>query len=327
MNNNYLDKKAANDKIIKKVAVVTLIANAVLTVAKIGFGAIFMNMSVLSDAVHSLTDVVTTLLVLLAVVFSKPTADKQHNYGHERVEPIMSLFFSLILAVVSAMFVFEGIKGIINPVATEINWYLIGVTIFSILCKEGMFWYTNHYAKITKSNILKADAWHHRSDSFSSIAVLIGLVVGIFIGTNLAESIAVLAVALLLIKVTIQIVINSVNQLVDKAVDEKTEEQLRQIIVETEGVVAVDVLKTRLFGNSIYVDVEICVCSSLTVGEAHKIAEAVHDRLEGQQEFPIKHCAVHVNPDDKIEKENAEETEENITEDGENLNITEDTEN
>lgn len=295
-NQIFYDNKKQTAKIIRKVSLVTLFANIILTALKLIVGGIYFNVSVLSDAVHSLSDVGTTVLVLLAVFVSKPEADKKHNYGHEKIEPLIVLLFAIILGGVDVMLCVQGVKGLMIPRQVSLNGYLLGVTILSVVSKELMYWYTIYYAKKTRSNVLKADAWHHRSDSLSSVAVLIGLIVGIFIKTDLAENIAILIVAALIFKVTIEIMINSFNQLIDKAVDEKIETELKRITLETERVEKIDTFRTRLFGNAIYIDVEISVQSDLSLIEAHNIAEAVHDRLEKQGIYPVKHCNVHVNP-------------------------------
>ena len=209
----------------------------------------------------------------------------------------MVLMFAVILLAVGGTLIWQGISGIIHPKDVEINYVLIAVTVVSIVVKEGMYWFTIHFAKKIHSATLKADAWHNRSDSLSSIAVLIGLVVGIFTGNDIVESVAVLIVALMIFKVAVEVGISSVNQLIDKAVDEKTETELKQIVSETEGVEGIDSFRTRLFGSAVYIDVEVRVDPTLTVIAAHDIAEEVHCRLEHQDFCPVKHCSVHVNPD------------------------------
>ncbi|MCL2061219.1 MAG: cation diffusion facilitator family transporter [Firmicutes bacterium] len=296
----YLAEDSKRRKTIKKVAVVTLSANIVIMAAKMTVGAIFGNVSVISDALHSLSDIGTTVLVLAAVFISKPAADESHNYGHEKREPLITLFFALILGALSGWLIYEGITGIISPkpfrgVDTGF-WMLIGVVTFSALSKEAMFWFTVTYAKKTKSDLLKADAWHQRSDSLSSLAVLAGLISSVFIGNDIVESIAIIIVALTLLWITAKILKTSVDKLTDKAADAPTRAGLLKIITETQGVITVDKLQTRIFGSGYLVDVEIGVNPDLTVTAAHDIAQAVHDALEAQPLYPVKHCNVHVNP-------------------------------
>jgi cation diffusion facilitator family transporter len=292
----YLEKNAENRKIIKRVAMVTLMANIFLTIAKVVLGIVFVNMAVISDAVHTASDAITTLLVLFAVAVSSPKPDKKHNYGHEKIEPLLILLFALILAGTGGYLFYEGVVGIIAPQIITINYFLIGIIVASLVVKEVLFWYVMKHAKKTKSDMLRAEAWHHRSDSLSSVAVLIGLVCSYFIGTNLAESIAILVVSLLIVKVAVQIAIPAINNLIDKAADEKICEQIKQIAMETPGVKSIDKLQTRMFGAGIYVDIEVCVEGNLTVIESHDIAKNVHDILEAHDELNIKHCNVHIHP-------------------------------
>jgi len=263
---------------------------------KLALGLIFGNLSVLSDAIHSSSDLFTSFLIIGAVFLSSPERDKKYNYGREKVEPLVVLFLALIISGIGIFLGYEGIMGIISPKPATFNWYLVGVTILSIVVKEWMFHYEMHYAKKINSGILKADAWHSRSDSLSSIAVLIGLVTSTFLKTNIIESIAVIIVALFIIKVAFNIAKPAVNQLVDKSAGEHVSNRIKEIALQTAGVVSVDKLHTRMFGNSIYVDIEIAVDGNLTTIQSHDIAQEVHDTLENSSDLRIKHCLVHVNP-------------------------------
>jgi len=293
---NFQERHDKNKKIILRVAIIGIIANVILVASKISLGWIFDNLAVISDGVHSAADLVTQLFIIVAVFISSPKRDKKHNYGHEKVESLMVLFFSLFLASVAGLFIWQGIQGIIAPEYSTLNWYLIGVVVFTIVVKEALFWYGMYHAKRTKSQMLKADAWHSRADSLTSVAVLIGLICSAFIGSNLVESIAVLIVALFILKVAFDIFKPAVGQLVDRAADKKDEDRIIEIASSVEGVIKVDEIKTRLFGAAIYVDLEIHVDGKLSVAQGHDIAQAVHDQLENDSELRIKHCNVHVNP-------------------------------
>jgi cation diffusion facilitator family transporter len=236
------------------------------------------------------------VLVIIAAAVSTPKEDKKYNYGREKWESIITLFFSLVLAATGVWLVMEGIIGLGRIKESSVNFYLIFVTIFSIATKEAMFWFTIHYAKLTKSGALKADAWHHRTDALSSAAVLIGLLFALFIKTDLMESIAVIIVALLIIKVAFDILRISVWQLTDKAADGKTRDKIIDTVKKIDGVLSIDELNTRLFGAAIFVDIEIGVNEDLSITEAHAISDRVHDNVEKIKEVKIKHCHVHVNP-------------------------------
>ncbi|MCL2846719.1 MAG: cation diffusion facilitator family transporter [Firmicutes bacterium] len=293
---NFLEKHAEIRRVVLRVIIVGIVANVVLVAAKLTFGLIFGNLSVLSDAVHSASDLITSLFVVVAVFISSPKRDKKHNYGHEKIEPLMVLFFALVLAGIAALFVWQGIEGLVSPTTAEFNWFLVSVTVLSIVVKEALFWYGMHHAKKTKSEILKADAWHSRSDSLASVAVLIGLVCALFMDTNIVESIAVLIVSLFIFKAAWEVFKPSVDQLIDRAADKRDVDAIIAIAEEIDGVIRVDDIRTRIFGNSILVDLEILVDGALTVTAGHDIAQEVHDVLEGTAELRIKHCNVHVNP-------------------------------
>ena len=285
-------KYAGSSWTIIRVTVVGITANLVLIALKTVVGLIFGNLSVISDAIHSASDVLTSLLILVAVPMSSHKRDKEHNYGHEKIEPLFTLFFALVLAVVGGVLAWQGIKGIISPEKPEVNAYLIGVTVLSVLVKEAMFRYGIYHAKKLNSEILKADAWHARSDSLSSVAVLVGLITGLFLQTNIAESIVVLIVSALILKVAFDIFLPAINQLTDKAASDETCEKIKQTALSADGVKSVDRLRTRIFGNTIFVDIEIAVDGSLTVDESSKISLAVHDTLEAREDLRIKHCTV-----------------------------------
>ena len=275
--------------------------NFVLVLSALIVGGVFFNMSVIADGLHTLADIGASALIILATVVSRPMADKDHNYGHEKREPLIVLFFALLLIGLSAYLFYTSIAGLITPSAVELNfgvefWLLVGVTVLSMLAKEGMFWYQIIVSKKYKSELLKANAWHSRTDSISSMGVLAGLVTSSFIGNNLVESIAILITALLILWIAIKILLNSFNSLTDKAVDERIHQLLKAVIEGEEGVLKVDSLQTRQFASAIYVDVEIAVDGALSVVAGHDIAERVHNKLEALDEPNIKHANVHVNP-------------------------------
>jgi cation diffusion facilitator family transporter len=291
-------KDAEHRKIILRVSIVTIIVNVALMLSKGVLGVVFNNLSVISDAIHSASDVFTSFLIVIAVFLSSPKRDKKHNYGREKVEPLFVLALAIVLGSVGVMLGVGGIQGIISPKEAQFNVALVTVVILSIIVKEAMFWYEIYYAKRLKSEMLRADAWHSRSDSLSSVAVLIGLICSTFLKTNIVESIAVIIVAVMILKVAFDIMKPAINQLTDKAAGEDITNRIRDITMQIEGVQAVDLLRTRIFGSRIFVDIEIAVDKDLSVEKSHGIAQAVHDTLEADDGLRIKHCLVHVNPYD-----------------------------
>jgi len=283
-------------KIMLRVAIVVAVANIVLTVLKLVLGIIFDNLSVISDAIHSAADLVTSLFIIVVVFMASPKRDKKHNYGHEKVEPLMVLLFSLVLFGVVALLIYKGIAGIMSPEESEVNIFLISVTIFSIVIKEVLFWYNIYYAKKINSDMLRASAWHSRADSLSSVAVLAGLIASVFLVTNLVESIAVLVVALLIAKIAFDIFRSAVKQLTDSAASDATVVEIKKTVLETTGVKSIENLKTRVFGKKIFVEIVIEVDKDLIVSQAHEISKTVHDTLEEKENLNIKHCTVSIVP-------------------------------
>ena len=157
-----------------------------------------------------------------------------------------------------------------------------------------MYWYTIINAKKIKSEALKADAWHHRSDALSSIGSLIGIG-GAMLGITILDSVASLVICALILKVSYDIFIDSLNKVVDRACSEDTIAEIKQLALEINGVLDVDLIKTRMFGNKIYIDLEISAAKDLSLEKAHSIAHQVHDAIESKLK-DVKHCMVHVNP-------------------------------
>jgi cation diffusion facilitator family transporter len=278
-----------------KISTTTIIVNILLSVIKLFAGVIGRSGAMIADSIHSLSDVLSTIAVMLGLKLAKQPADEAHPYGHEKMEPIMAKILASILLITALLIGLNGIKVIINgttEVPAKIAMY---AAILSILTKEWMYRYTVNGAKKIDSSALMADAWHHRSDAFSSIGTLIG-VIGARMGYPILDPIASLVICIIITKVAIGIYKEAIDQLIDHSADTKTIENIKDEIEKTRGVINIDELKTRVSANRLYVDVEICVNSNLSVCEGHEIAESVHNTIENL-DSRIKHCMVHVNPD------------------------------
>jgi len=277
-----------------KISKVTIVLNVLLSGVKIIIGFISGSAALVADGFHSVSDVITTVMAMIGVYISGQKSDEDHQYGHEKYEPVMGKLMATFLFATGLLIAFNAIKNIQAGNIHVPKGTAIYAALLSIVAKEAMYHYTMHGAKKIESTVLKADAWHHRTDAISSVGSFIGIW-GAMNGWPLMEPIAAIAIGVLIIKVSVDIYIQSIKELIDTAADPETLEDIRDTIVETEGVIGIDDLKTRIHVNRLYVDVEISVDSHLTLRQAHNIAEAVHDRIEDQ--IPkVKHCMVHVNP-------------------------------
>ena len=284
------------EKTAMKVSIVSVIWNLLLSAGKL-FAGIFANSgAMISDAVHSASDVFSTIIVMIGVKISGKDSDNDHPYGHERLECVAAIILATVLA---ATGIGIGYGAVVKIMAGDYNVEMPGIlalvaAVVSILVKELMFWYTRYYAKQIDSSALMADAWHHRSDSLSSIGALIGII-GARLGFGIMEPLASVVICIFIEKSAYDIFMDAVNKMVDKSCDDETMEKIKACAMNIPGVENIDLLRTRVFGNKIYVDMEIAADGNKTLDETHAVAERVHDAIE--QEFPkVKHIMVHVNP-------------------------------
>ena len=290
-------KEADFQKVANKVSGVSIIGNVLLSVVKLLAGIIAHSNAMISDAIHSASDVFSTVIVIIGIKLASRESDKEHPYGHERLECVAAIVLAMILFLTGLGIGAEAFKNIVS--GNYSNLQVPGImalfaAIVSIVSKEGMYWYTRYYAKKIDSSALMADAWHHRSDAFSSIGALIGIA-GARLGFPVMDSVASLVIFVFIVKAALDIFKDAMDKMVDHSCDEETEKQLYDCVMKNEDVMGIDLLQTRMFGNKIYVDVEIQADGSYTLQEADDIAEAVHDEIE--QNFPkVKHIMVHVNP-------------------------------
>lgn len=293
--NNFTE--ADFQKIANKVSVITIVGNVVLSVVKLLAGIIAHSNAMISDAVHSASDVFSTIVVIIGIKVASKEADKEHPYGHERLECVAAIVLAIVLFITGLGIGTEALKNIVqgNYGDLQVPGILALIAaIVSIVSKEGMYWYTRYYAKKIDSSALMADAWHHRSDAFSSIGALIGIG-GARLGFPVMDSIASLVIFVFIVKAAYDIFKDAMNKMVDHSCDEETEKQIYDCVMKNEHVRGIDLLQTRIFGNKIYVDVEIQLYASYTLEEAHNIAETVHNDIEDSFS-KVKHIMVHVNP-------------------------------
>ena len=290
-----------SEKIAMRVSRNSIYGNLLISIAKFLAGVIGHSSAMISDAIHSASDVFSTIVVMIGVKIGGKESDKNHQYGHERLESVASLILALTLAVTGCGIGYGGLKTIIagsEGASIQVPTALpLAAAILSIVAKEGMYWYTMRAAGQINSGALKADAWHHRSDALSSVGSLVGIG-GAMLGYPILDPIASVIICVFILKAAFDIFRDAIGKMTDEACDDRMVEAVKALVVRQQGVLALDDIKTRMFGNKAYVDIEIAVDGNLLLKEAHNIAEKVHDEVE--HNFPeVKHCMVHVNPYEK----------------------------
>ena len=286
----------AMEKTAVRLSLLSIVCNTLLSVFKLLAGILAHSGAMVSDAVHSASDVVSSFFVIIGVKLAAKAPDKEHPSGHERCECVAAIVLAVVL-LVTGLFIGSSALGKIGGAQTQLTVpaRLAAVAaVVSILVKEALYWYTRHHARRIDSSALMAEAWHHRSDALSSIGALIGIV-GARMGHPLLDPAASLVICCFIAKAAFDIFRDAVSKMVDHACSEEMEDALRRCAEAQPEVRGIDRIRTRVFANRIYADIEIACDGSLTLSEGHAVAERVHRAIE--QEFPkVKHIMVHVNP-------------------------------
>ena len=281
--------------LIVRVSIISIVINVILSVVKLLAGLIGKSQALISDAVHSASDVLSTIAVIIGAKMASKAPDSEHPYGHERMESITEIFLALSLLLVGISIGVHGVKSLFSIETLVIpNRLTLIAAVISIILKEAMFWYTIHIAKQVNSDILKADAWHHRSDAISSIGSFIGILLARQ-GVVWADAGASIIICLFILKVSIDILKGGIDKVVDHSCGPEMDTRIQEIVENTYTNTRVDNLKTRMFGDKLYIDMEISVDGKMTLFDAHNIAEKLHDKIEANI-INCKHCMIHVNP-------------------------------
>lgn len=288
-----LDKAEAR-KVIYKVSINTMVINFLLTAAKLAAGIFGNSIALVSDAIHSASDVLSTIVVMLGARLSNKKPDEKHPYGHEKFECIAAIVLALMLFGTAATIGFYGVKSIFCGDIVIPDKITVFAAFLSIVVKEWMYRYTKNAADKINSTSLYADAWHHRSDALSSIGSLIG-VVGAMCGLPVLDPIASFVICAIIIKVAYNILRTSIAQIIDSAAPEEVEQKIREIILTFEDIKGIDMLKTRLFGSRIYVDIEVKIDKDMSFEDVHELTHKLHDDIE-HANTSIKHVMIHANP-------------------------------
>ncbi len=288
-----LDEKT----VIRKLSLCSILGNSVLSGFKLFAGIAGHSGAMISDSIHSFSDVLTTFIAWFGVKISRKAPDQAHPYGHERLECVASLLLGAVLLLTGLGVGKSGMENILSGQYETLSTpglIALVAAVVSIVGKEAMYWYTRYYAKLIHSSAFMADAWHHRSDAFSSIGSLIGIA-GARMGFPVLDSVASVVICLFIIKVAYDIMKDAIVKMLDTSCGEEFEHEIRDFVAAQEGVVGVDQLRTRMFGSKIYVDLEVSMDGNETLRQSHETAERIHDQLESRF-TDVKHIMIHVNP-------------------------------
>ena len=285
------------EQIAMRVGWVTIAGNAALAAFKLFAGIAGQSAAMVSDAVHTLSDVLSTLIVMVGIKLAGKAADPGHPYGHERFECVAAILLAGVLFATGVGIGYGGLTTVLAGNYQDLavpGMLALVAAVVSIVSKEGMYWYTRAAAKRIRSDALMADAWHHRSDGLSSIGSFVGIF-GARMGFPVLDSVACLVICIFILKAAYDIFREAVGKMVDRSCDQATIDAITAIALEQSGDIGVDRLQTRVFGDKIYVDMEISMRGDLTLFEAHARAHVIHDAIE--RRLPdVKHCMIHVNP-------------------------------
>lgn len=290
-------------KASQKVTIVGALIDFLLSIIKIILGFIGQSGALIADGVHSFSDLLTDWVTWYAAKLSGDAPDADHPYGHERFETVATLGLSIFLAIVGTIIIFEGFGRFSNPNELRHENWLIAAAALSVLSKEALYWYTVKIARDINSDLLKANAWHHRTDAFSSIVVVIGII-GAANGYFFLDSVAAIIVGILIIYIGWQLGFEATKELVDTSIDQEDIKALRVALSEIKGVNSVHTLRTRKVGHKKSADVHVQVNPFLSVSEGHIISVSV-ERVAKECIEELDDVTVHIDPENDEEKEDA----------------------
>ena len=295
LKNNLAD----SNKQISKITYIGIAANIFLCVIKVSFGFFASSLSLVADGIHSLSDMITDIIVLVGIRLGSKEPDEAHPYGHGKIETFSTLTVGLVLLAAGAFMIYNASMSIINlqlclQSQTAIGDVVVWIALVSVILKEILYWKTQKVAIQVASPVLYANAWHHRSDAISSVMVIIGFIV-YKLGYLYADQIAAIAVAILIMVVAAKIIHNCFDEFFEHAADPAIVEQIENIIRSEQQIRNWHKLRTRNIGRQIFIDVHILVDPDLSITEAHKISELLEQAIHDSIHRPVN-IIVHVEP-------------------------------
>jgi len=292
-----IDPQTSFQKLKARASYVGAAINICQAAIKIVFGILGQSAALVADGIHSLSDLLSDLLVITAVKLGSRKADREHPYGHRRFETIATSILGISLIGIAGAITWSVMQRIAHPESLPVpNTLSLAIAAVSILLNEWLYHYTRRIAKTTRSKLLLANAWHQRSDAISSLVVLFGIV-AVMQGYPLADAIAAIVVALMVAKIGLGLIIESIKELVDTSLPTTLVTEIRAAIMAVDGVKGIHLLRTRQMGEDAFIDAHIVVDPRITVSEGHCIGDTVRDQLVKRFDDVID-VLVHVDPED-----------------------------
>jgi len=281
---------------IRNVTLAGVIGNILLSILKLVFGIVGHSQALFADGLHSLSDLLSDGVILIAAKYATQDADADHPYGHARFETLATVAIAALLLLVAGGMLIDVGRRLFEPALLfQPSAISLAVAVLSILIKEALYQYTIHVAKQLRSQMLRANAWHHRSDAISSVIVLIGII-GSLAGLPWLDAVAAIGVSLMIVHIGFNLGWGGISELVDTGLEKHQRTRIQQIINSVDGVQTLHELRTRKMGANALVDVHILVNPCISVSEGHQIGEKV--RLHLIEELDeIGDVLVHIDPE------------------------------
>jgi len=295
-NNKEAETREARYREIRKVTLIGSVFDFGLGVAKIAIGWVAQSQALIADGIHSLSDLATDFMVIWAAKHAHSEADEEHPYGHGRIETVATVGLGLALLAVAIGIAYEAVQRMFVPNNVEPGIWALVVAFLSVVFKEAIYHYTMWAAKKYRSNMLRANAWHSRTDAISSVVVVIGLI-GTMAGLTYLDAVAAALVAVMIGKIAWDLVWHSIQEFMDAGLEEERVIEIREAILQVDGVRELHMLRTRRLGPDALVDVHVLVGPHLSISEGHHIAEAVRRRVIDSID-EVTDVMVHVDPED-----------------------------
>ena len=291
--------RATRGRETRRVALVGALVNLVLTFVKLVIGVMAQSAALVADGIHSLSDLLSDALVWYASLHASQEPDEEHPYGHGRFETAATLGLAILLGLVALGIVWESIERVWSGDSPTPGTIALYAAFFSIVANEALYWYTLIVARRIRSDMLRANAWHHRTDAISSVVVLAG-VAGALLGWGYLDAVAAVVVGFMVAKIAWDLGREAMQELVDTALDEESVALAREVIMDVDGVRSLHLLRTRRHGPEASADVHIQVAPRLSVSEGHMISQTVEDQLTDAV-GSITDVTVHIDPEDDEE--------------------------